>query len=206
MKNQTIEPKASFWSWLHKNRLKVVVLAFVIIIPIALIFTAYIGSYTTNRKVNFDVEQTDETVYVKKFMNPDEIDAFNLFIVWSELKHPVIIAGTEELSGGYYKFTMYYEVSENYTVKNVSVTPVLQTDWTNLRSVGTSVALSTFEKPVTVAFNYLLPVNPLLFVSVSEPNLYLKVQYTLTTGGNDVNFIEYVKFSLGEINPLNVVS
>ncbi len=206
MKKQKIEEKRTFWTWLHRYRTKVVILAFLIILPLTLIFTAYIGSYTSNRRVNFDLEVTEETEVIKQFINFDEIDALILNIVWSELKHPITLPDTDELAGGYYKFNISYVANENYNVKNVSVIPVLQTDWKNIRSLGTSKSIREAGTEVSIIFNYELPFNPLLFVKVSEPNLYLKVQYTVTSSGNDVNYTEYVHFSLKDLNPLNVVN
>ena len=68
MKNQKIVEKQTFWSWLHRYRLKVVILAFVILLPLALVFTAYVGSYTANRKVYFDSDMTEETEIIKDFI------------------------------------------------------------------------------------------------------------------------------------------
>jgi hypothetical protein len=206
MKNQKIVEKQTFWSWLHRYRLKVVILAFVILLPLALVFTAYVGSYTANRKVYFDSDMTEETEIIKDFMSPDEMDALSLNIVWSELKHPTTLPDSDELAGGYLKFTMSYVANENYLVKNVSVIPVLQTDWKNVRSLGNSSVVDTFDRTITVPFNYELPFNPLLFITVSEPNLYLRVSYTVSSSGNDVNYIDYVHFPLKDINPLNVVN
>lgn len=206
MKNQKIEKKPTFWTWLHRNRIKVAVLSFLILVPLALIFTAYVGSYTANRKVGFDDQITSETVMIKKFLEPDEIDAFSLNIVWSELRNPDPIPDSEDFAGGYYKFSINYVANENFVVKNVTVIPVLQTDWKNLRSIGTPTAITTMARDVTLIFNYVLPFHPLLFVTVSEPYLYLMVEYIITTGGQDVEFTEYVRFSLKDLNPINVVS
>jgi hypothetical protein len=211
MKNQKIEKKTTFWSWLHRNRLKIVTLGFIVILPLALILTAYIGSYTANRKVYFDAELTEETETIKNFLSPDEIDAFSLDIVWNELKHPTLFADSDELTGGYYKFHISYVANENFNVKNVSIIPVLQTDWKDIRSVGTSWTIKTTETTApndlkSISFNHELPFKPLLFVTVSEPNLYMKVTYTVSTSGNDVNYVDYVRFSLKNVNPLNVVN
>jgi hypothetical protein len=47
--------------------------------------------------------------------------------------------------------------------------------------------------------------TPLPFVSVEDPNLYLKVEYTYLTAGQNVTEIEYVKFPLDDLNPEVVV-
>ncbi len=206
MKIEKIKPKTSFWAWLHLNRLKIVIIAFLVLVPLSLIFTAYIGSYTANRVVNFDTEITADTVYVKHFLEYDDIDAFSLNIVWTDLKHPHLDANSNELVGGYYIFDIYYEPNESFVVKSVTITPVLQTDWKDLKSIGASTNLLIIPTAVLVRFNYNLPVNPLLFVQVNEPHLYLKVDYVLSTSGTDVSFTKYVEYSLRDINPLNVIS
>lgn len=211
MKNQKIVKKPTFWTWLHRNRLKIVTLSFIVILPLALVFTAYIGSYTANRKVYFDQEITEETEMIKGFMTLDEIDAFSLNVIWNELKHPTTLPDSDELSGGYFKFHVSYETKENYTVKNVSVIPVLQTDWKDIRYIGNSWTIKTTEQTSSsdfksVSFNHELPFSPLLFVTVSEPNLYMKISYTVTSGGNDVTHIDYVRFSLKGLNPINVIN
>lgn len=206
MKTKKIEEKPTFWTWLHRNRLKVAISAFLILVPLALVATAYIGSYTANRKVGFDDVVTSDTEMIKKFLEPDEIDAFSLNIVWDELKNPEPIPDTEDFAGGYYKFNINYVPNDNFVIKQVTIIPVLQTDWKNLRSIGTPTAITTIERPVILVFNYELPIHPLLFVTVNEPHLYLMVEYVLTTGGQDVEFTEYVQFSLKDLNPINVVS
>lgn len=205
MKKVKIEPKKTFWTWLHKNRIKVLLIVFLLIAPITLISAVYVGSYTSSKVVNFDAEVSDTTVYVKKFLNPDGINAFDLNLVWDELKYPVLDDTSGTLSGGYYKFSIDYTAKDNYVVKSVSVTPVLQTLWGDMRSLGTTITVATTPKYISIAFNYDLPAHPLWFVTVNEPTLYLKVDYVTTSGGKDLSFTEYVVFSLKDLNPLNVV-
>ena len=167
------DAKFNFWLWLHQNRIKVVVLSFLIIIPIALILTAYIGAYTNNKKVHFDNEISDTTIFINEFVDVKEIDAFQLSIVWQELKNPIEteVDGETILTGGFYKFNMYYTPKANYTVNSVSVTAVLKTPWTDVRYVGSTVPLSTSVQSVQINFNHELPLRPLWFVEVSDPIL-----------------------------------
>ena len=198
--------KLNFWLWLHQNRIKVVVLSFLIIVPIALILTAYIGAYTNNQKVHFDAEVSNTTVYIKDFTDIDEIDAFELSIVWQELKNPVEteVDGETILTGGFYKFNMFYTPKANYTVNSVNVTAVLKTPWTDVRYIAATAPLSTTVRSVQVNFNHELPLRPLWFVEVSDPILYLKLEYTFMAAGNPLVKTVYIEFPLEDLNP-NVV-
>ncbi len=74
-----------------------------------------------------------------------------------------------------------------------------------MRTVGNKVELTENERLIAVEFNYHLPVKPLPFVTVGEPNLYLKVEYSVSYGGNVVDKVEYVKYSLKGLNPYLVI-
>jgi len=204
--NVSKDRKLNFWSWFHLNRIKLVVLSFLVIIPLTLILTAYIGAYTNNQKVHFDNEISETTVYIKDFTNINDIDAFNLSIVWQELKNPieVEVVGETMLTDGFYKFNMFYAPKTNYTVNSVNVTAVLKTPWTNVRYIATPAPLSTTVRSVQVNFNHELPLRPLWFVEVSDPILYLKLDYTFMAAGTQLSKTVYVAFPLENLNP-NVV-
>jgi hypothetical protein len=200
------DSKKSFWIWLHQNRIKLALLAFFVVLPIALVLTVYIGAYTNNQKVHFDAEVTETTEYIKDFTNIEDIDAFDLSIVWQELKNPVEseVDGETVLNGGFYKFNMFYTPKTNYTVNSVNVTAVLKTPWTDVRYIAASAPISTTVRSVQVNFNHDLPLKPLWFVEVTDPVLYLKLEYTFMAAGNPLTKIAYVEFSLEDLNP-NVV-
>ena len=198
------QPQKNFWKWLHKNRTKVVLYTFITIIPLALIFTAYYGAYSSNRRVHFDPEVTGDTVYTKDFVEKDQIDEITLHIEWTALRSPDLNED-DELVGGYYDFNMHYTINQNFVVSNVTVTPVLQTPWTNIRSIGSQTTLTQSVRQVRITFNYELPVNPLWFVTVDEANLYLKVNYTVQLQNYNVDKVAYVIYRLGDISPKPVV-
>jgi hypothetical protein len=201
MKNaKIVTPKFNFLKWLHLNRIKIILSLFFIVLPVTVIFTAYIGTYTSNKKVHFDASQTAETVFVDQFTNIDQIDAFELFISWDELRQPV---KNEEdvLTGGYYRFLMYYKEKTNYQVVSVNVTPLLQTDWVAIRSLGQTTSLTETSKGINVNFNETFPMRPLWFVQVEEPTLYLKIDYTFVTASNNLTKTIYIMYSLNDLNP-----
>ncbi|AUD64900.1 hypothetical protein BK011_04125 [Tenericutes bacterium MZ-XQ] len=186
--------------WIHNHRIKVGVWLFLVILPISLIITAYVGSYTSNKSVYFEQEITEESEKIRNFVSADELKAITLDIEWDALKKPV-----ENNDGilvqGYYRFDVRYFANGNFDIVNVKITPVLKTDWKNLSSVGVERPISTNFTTFAIDFNYDLPITPLLFVKVEEPNLYLKVEYTYTSAGQDVTEVEYVKFPLEDLNP-----
>lgn len=205
MAKTTVSPKKplTFWQKVHQNRLKIAFLLFVVIVPVALLLSVYIGAYANNRKVHFDPAETPESVYIKKFESPDELQAITLDISWYELKYPVA-NDADVLQNGSYTFDIFYEAKENYEVLQVSVTPVLQTPWMEKRSIGTLTTLSTSSRRVSVPFNFELPVKTLFFINVTDPVLYLKVDTNFMSAGSQITKTEYVVFYLNELNPTRV--
>lgn len=201
--NVDIQKPKSFWGFIHQYRTKIVLVMFFVLVPIALALTIYVGAYTNNNKVHFDQAVTPETTYIKDFVTQDDLDALQLHISWYELKYPVKNA-EDKLEGGSYAFDLYYEAKENYEILQVSVTTVLQTPWTNIRSISSPTSLTTSSRRVSIPFNYELPVNPLWFVKVTDPALYLKVDYSFMSAGNQLSKTSYVAFYLNELNPTRV--
>ena len=201
------QTKHTFWGWVHQNRLKVVTLMFLVLTPIALVMIAYIGSYSANRQFHFDPEVTEETVFLKAkdFLEIDETRPLTLTIEWLELRHP-IENEDESLSGGYYRFNIGYEIEEGYAISQVRVTTLLQTDWVRMRALGpVAQTIATSGTPITLQFNYRLPVRPLWFVTVEEPTLYLQVSYTQTIADIPTQREIYIRYPLKDMNP-NVVN
>ncbi len=197
--------KQTFWTWLHQNRIRVFLWAFLIIVPISLVLIAYVGSYTHNRKVHFDQTETAETEYITQFKSIDEISSLDLFIEWDQLRYPDYDQTNDLLYNGYYRFNLWYEAKLNYQINSVVVTPVLQTDWIQMRSIGQATPIYQYNRGMHVDFNYNLPTKPLLFVNVKEPNLYLKVMINMTFGGTTSEQTIYVKFDMSDLNPNLVV-
>lgn len=200
-----IQKPKTFWSQVHKNRIKIALSLFFVLLPIILVLIAYVGTYTNQKKVHFDPAVTEETEYIKKFVNPDELDAITLDITWYELRHPVL-DDNGELTGGSYTFDIFYTAKENYDVVSVSVTPVLKTEWTDLRGIGSLTTLYTSSRRVSVPFNFDLPVKPLWFIEVTDPILYLKVDYTFSSAGSQVQKTGYVRLVLEDLNPTRVAT
>ena len=193
----------SFWQKVHQYRLKIGFFLFVIVAPVALILTIYIGAYQSNNKVYFDASVTPDTTLVSKFISPDELKAIKLNIKWYGLKYPV--ANDEnELQNGNYTFDMSYETKETYEVLQVTVTPVLQTPWKEMRSLGSQMTLKTTNTRVLIPFNFELPERTLLFINITDPVLYLKVETNFMSAGRQITQTEYVKLELTELNPTDV--
>ena len=205
MNKAKIKKKQTFWTWLHQNRIRAFLWAFLIIIPVSLVLIAYVGSYTHNKKVHFDQTETPESEYIKDFMSVDEISSLNLFIEWDQLRNPDYDSTNEQFYNGYYRFNVWYQPKLNYQINSVKIIPVLQTDWINLRSIGQERLIYPMNQGIHVDFNYELPRTPLLFVSVKEPNLYLKIIINMTFAGTTSEQTVYVKYDLSNVNPNLVV-
>ncbi len=197
--------KPTFWAWIHLNRIKIALILFLVVVPFTLALIIYTGTYANGQRVHFDAEVTESTTYIKDFVEPDEIDALELSIQWTELKHPTEDE-TGTLTGGYYRFNILYTAKTNYEIISVSATPVLKTPWTDQQVIGTRSTVTTTNRAFTILYNEDLPLRPLWFVTVNEPNLYLKVEYTFITASNQVTKTVYVAFPLHDLNPDKVVS
>jgi hypothetical protein len=218
---QKKQKKLGFWGWVHTYRLKIVALSFVVIVPLALLASVYIGSYTNNRKVYFDQEQTSETVIISKYrkVNPDNLNQneqfyyeikdinnqFDLFILWKNLSLPYLNPETGNLDFGQYTFNMFYKPNNGVTINTLNITPLLQTDWVSIRSLGNNVLIT--QNPsvdINISFNHRMPKQPLPLVNVDSPNLYLKITYQMTIGGQPVDKTAYIQFDLENANPRQV--
>jgi hypothetical protein len=199
------QAQKTFWMKLHQNRLKVVTITFLVIAPILLVLALYIGSYIGGGRVYFEDTQTDSTEVINDFVGLDGIKHFELFIDWMELKLPS--ENTEgDLDGGYYRFSVSYVLNGTYNVSEVTMTPVLQVPWSNIRYLGPQTSISNVPRLMTIPYNTVMPVSPMLFINVEDPVLYMKVTYLLTSvGGTDIENTEYVMFSLDGLNPGNVL-
>ncbi|TNF09294.1 MAG: hypothetical protein EP317_01050 [Bacillota bacterium] len=220
---QVKQTKLSFWGWVHKYRLKIVTLSFIVLVPLALLASVYIGSFTNNRKIYFDQEVTNETVMISKYrkVNPDQIDMtdeffyeiedinnqLDLYILWDQLNEPYVNSETGDLDFGTYRFKMYYKQNEGVTVNTLNVLPLLQTDWVSIRSLGTQTMLTQTipsNNNIMIIFNHLMPKQPLPLVTVESPHLYLKVSYQVVEGSQTVDKVAYIQFDLENANPRQV--
>jgi len=205
MNKSTIGKKKTIWSWINQNRLKLAVWLFLIVLPVSLIIITYAGSYISNQSVYFDKEITENSTKINDFQSIDELKAITLDIEWDAFKKPALDE-FDNLTGGYYKFLIAYDTKSNYEqVSNVRVTPVLKTSWKNYTSVGTESLIKTSYTSFIIDFNYHLPKTVLPFVTIENPNLYLKVTYSYVSAGQTINEENYVKFVLDDLNPKTVI-
>lgn len=225
MKKKKAQGKLGFWRWVHKYRLKIVGVSFIVIVPLVLLTTIYVGSYTNNRKIHFDQQKTEQTVVISKYrkVNPEDLtlnsnfyyeindinNHLDLFIRWNEYHIPYLNSTTGNLDFGRYRFHMYYNANENVTINFVNVTPLLQTDWTPIRSLGTAIPIQTTSVAqltynFDVSFNYRMPVRPLPLVRVDGPLLYLRITYQVLLDGVTENKRAYIQFDLNNAFPRQV--
>ena len=189
--------------WFHKNRIKILLWTVLTILPLTLVLLAYIGTYNTYSKVLF-VEESGE--YIKSFDTIENIDLIDLDFNWDTLKIPTFDDEGEVASTGYYQFKLTYSKVSSYDVTSVNITPVLQTNWLDYSTKGTTTKLTEGSNTsLLIPFNYELPVRTLLFIQVTDPILYMKVELNYTSAGAPVNKVYYVKIDLHDINPDQVL-
>lgn len=198
----TQNQKLSFWQWLNKYRSKIGLLAFVIAIPLTLLLIAFLGPYFTNKSVHFDQEKTD---IQRRFQAVDELDELLINIEWATLKNPEYDDETDELmTHGLYGFKINYEAKGSYDISNVSVTPVLHTDWFPYYAIGSKTAIYETNRTISIVWDERFPMRRLGIITVNEPNLYLKVEYSYINIEQTINEVAYVMYSLNDINPTTV--
>jgi hypothetical protein len=207
-KNTTqLNTKKSFLNWLHTYRTKLALSMFVILIPIMLIVIGYVSPYIQSTRVSFDSELTDESTYVRNFIALDELEDITLYVDWLTLTKPTENVDGN-LEGGSLSFRITYDVKNNKDINDVTVTAVLQPLYTNIRNItsprvifpyGTTSSQSIF----TVVHNVSYPLNPMLFVNINDPILYLKITYNevLIDQVNPVQVTEYIRVPLSDLNP-----
>lgn len=191
--------KSNFQTWLLENRIRVFLWAFLITIPTALILLAYVGTYSNNKKIYFDETKTKDTIIVKNFETLDSSKYLDFSIEWEELQYPQLING--EYLYGNYVFYISYKTKLNYNITSVKVTPLLNTNWVNTKSLGSEIDITNSTRRMQIPYNHVLPKKPLLFVTVNEPDLYLKVDLKIDFGQTKSEITIYVKHSLKNENP-----
>lgn len=199
MKSKTNTNKKSFTSWLHKNRLKVVILSFAIVIPITLIVLAYVGTYANSRKLYMDTEKPETLINSKEIIKIDDVTELNLNIELTEIVLPKLNED-KELSGGTYRFNVSYTPTVSSQFESVSATFILQTPWLKYRSSNVTRTLSTNDSSFLVQFNYVLPKRTLIFINVERPDLYIKLD--IKRANTDFTTTYYIRHSLLDETPL----
>lgn len=200
------QEKKSFWKTFHQYRLKIALAAFLIVLPIVLLISAYVSPLVQSTRVSFDQEITEESTYISSFKDIDDLEDITLSFTWNELVIPRASSdGTYE--DGEFVFGMSYRLEESIDISNVRVTVSLQPRFTSIRNISREITLSSFSsRDVTVAHNVMYPLNPLWFVTINEPTVYIQLMYEKGLAGElePVTFTEYIKVSLANIDPLEV--
>lgn len=195
--------KLTFWQKLHKYRAKIGLITFAVVIPMALVAVTYLGPYFSNKNVYFDEDKVDVQ---RKFESIDDLDELSFTITWKELIEPRYDNNepAEIIVPGSLRFNISYEAKGTYDISSVNVTPVLHPDWFPYNSIGPKKTVTTIPSNMSITWNEDLELHKLLFVTVTEPNLYLKVEYSYVIADQTINETAYLKYSLAGINPETV--
>ena len=204
------QSKSSFFSLFHQYRTKIALSLFLIITPLLLIVIGYISPYLQSTRVTFDLEIAEESDYIRNFKSLEELEDITLYVEWLTLTKPTENE-TGELTGGSMSFRITYEIENNKDIKDITVTPVLQPLYTNIRDIAQPrtifpYGITSSNTVFTITHNVLYPINPIFLVSVSDPVLYLKITYSevLSDRIDPIQMTEYVSISLSELNPNQV--
>lgn len=197
------QEKLTFGQFIVKYRIKILLAFFIIIVPIFIVSTIYIGRYNATTKIYFSQELTNETktIKAKDFTTNLELEPFNLTILWDSITTPNI-NNLDEYYGGSYSFKIDYTVNEGYTINAVKVAAVLQTKWVLARGFLNETRYNSQSITLNVPFNHVLPMRDLIFFNIKDPILYLKVVYLHPTSlGEAESTPYYIKLDLKNLNP-----
>jgi hypothetical protein len=193
---------------LLKYRTKLFFLLFFIIIPLIFISFSYISAYTTSRKVSFDADITDQSIFVNDFKTIDQVSPLKLNLDWYLLDLPS--ENTDgSLTDGQMVFRTSYEIDEGYDIRNVRVTLVLQPLFSDVRNISSETAIYNFTtRDISVEHSINYPHSPIWLINVNEPVLYIKLEYAqyYVQTIDPITVTEYIRVPLSDQNPQNVIN
>jgi len=194
--------------FLYKYKIKLLLAFFLVVIPVFIVVSIYLGRSRATTTIHFNAEQTSETKTLRdrEFSTNLELDAMKLEIEWIELREPDLNDENEYYNGSY-SFRITYTPNQGYQINALKITAVLQTKWLLARGYLAETRFTSQSTTLRVPFNYSLPQRELLFFKVTDPTLYLKVIYTQSSilGDND-STPYYLKLNLKNENPEVVIS
>ncbi len=205
------EPRSKFGKWLLKYRFLIIIITFVTIIPIAFVTALYVGDYLKYKTVMFD--ETPVSEFLGTYITHEETsfhEEINLetndLIVKIKLKSITVPEYYDDTNGAY-TLRVKYQAKSGRTISALSSTMILQTDWVNMKSSPKNININeTYSSIQTISFNHILPANPLLFVSVQRPHLYVRISYHLTIGmAQEEIKTYYFKTDLTNLVPSDIV-
>lgn len=177
-------------NWLYQNRLKIVILLFLVALPLLLIPGIYITQYVKSEPVLFENKSAE-------VINLSQLKVFNLDYEITQIKEP-----NSELKNGYYtiKYTLTKEQTTN-VYKDIKVTFQLSTKWAAYNSANSqaSVVLGQ-EKSSSIVFNFDTNKNVLPLVKPAGPYLYALITYNEEIFNDTVEKKIYVKLPMDFTN------
>jgi|SRR5690554_1837504 len=204
------EPQSKFGRWLLKYRLKIILFSFIVLIPVIFVIALYVGDYLKYKNVDFDGNTTSnfQSTYIT---------------LEAETNHQIINLETNEViiqiklidylipeyyddTDGHYTFKVRQTVKTGKHVHEISAKFIIQTDWINAKSNVTTVPMTTtFGTNRKISFNHVLPQSPLWFVNVTDPYLYVELEYHVELAlDQEETVTHYFRTYLGDITPTTV--
>ena len=196
--------KSHFLASIVKYRVKIFLGIFFIVLPLTLITLLYTQTYSQSKNIYFDQTIQPETVFIRTFQKPDELDEFDLLFDWLEYRVPKENPAGE-LENGYYTLSLQYVPKGNFNLTQVHATVVLQVPWTSYRSVTVPTQIFSNPRYFFIPFNFDLPANPLWFVRVTDPIMYIKLDYQYQSASTFINKTAYISIDLRNFQPDRVV-
>lgn len=195
-----IKKRASFGSWISKNRIKVILFLFIVIVPLTFIVLTVSSKY---EKINFSQDGNSLTYSHKDFISLEKFTDLKVTINNDKVVLPKE-NDQQQLNSGYYQIVFGYKNESTIEIESVKATFIMQTPWkkytsTPYESTYTSNRLE--DEKIQISFNHLLPVKALLFLNVEAPILYIKLDVTTKTSLGSMMNTYLVKQDLSIYSP-----
>jgi hypothetical protein len=162
---KTITKKKS--NWLYENRLKLVLLLFLVVLPLLLIPAIYASQYIQSKPILFEDKKAEAI----------ELSDLKIFTIEYEITQ--IKETSSELKNGYYTIT--YTINKETTVntfQNIKVAFQLSTRWQEYNSANSVSAVSLGqEKSSSISFNLDMNKSVLPLIKPQGPYLYMMLTY-----------------------------
>lgn len=204
-------PNSKFGRWLLKYRLKLILFAFIVIIPVTFVIALYLGDYLKYKNVDFDgnnVSQFQSTFITTEDESNHEIINLETDELLIQIKlMDMLVPEYYDDTNGHYTFKARQEVKSGKHIQELTVKFVVQAEWINAKSAVTTIPLTnTFGTDRKISFNHILPQSPLWFVNVDAPYLYVEVVYHIELAlDQEETVTHYFKTYVGDLTPASQI-
>lgn len=197
-------------NYTFKRRMLIIygLLIVVLVIAVSLIIT----TTNNNEAVYFSTDTSQTTESSTELTELPETDSFDTYLYASNYDEATEDSDGEVVSGSITFKVALYNKSTSKDINNLKLTINVGTDWvygTDVFEASTSTASVLYTKDIEdingneystlsiTDFDWVFPVNSLIFIKVKSPKVKLKIEWTeeSETTGITKNYEKYIEYS-----------